>query len=66
MRQEIKAEGPELKFVLGSRYLGVYLRSREELEDWARSQVEAWDRRVCTLAEISKQNPQSAYSGLGI
>ena len=42
------------------------LLPREELEEWVRTKVEAWDHGVRTLAKISKRYPQSEYSGLGI
>ena len=39
---------------------------REELEEWVRPKVEAWDHRVHTIAKIAKQYPQSAYGVLGM
>ena len=39
---------------------------REELEEWVRPKVEAWDHMVHILAKIAKRYPQSTYAGLGI
>ena len=38
----------------------------EELEEWVRPKVEAWDHRVRNLAKKSNRYPQLAYAGLGI
>ena len=38
----------------------------EELEEWVRPKVEAWDNRVRILDKIAKWYPQSEYSGLGM
>ena len=59
-------EGIELNFVGVSHYLGSYLGLLEELEAWVQPQVEAWDHGVRNLREISKRQPQSSNSGLGI
>ena len=52
--------------MLGSRYLGIFLSSKEDLEAWVQHHVEAWDQRIRTLAKIAKRNPQLAYAVLGI
>ena len=64
--REFEAEGLDLNFISGSRYLGAYLGPQEELEVWVKPQVEAWDHGVRVLGKISQQKPQSAYAGLGV
>ena len=59
-------EGININYVDGSRYLGAYLGPREELEEWVWPKVETWVHRICILAKISNQYPQSAYAGLGM
>ena len=46
-------EGLTLNFIHGSRYLGVYLGPKKELEVWVKPQVEAWAHGVRFLAKIS-------------
>ena len=65
-RREFAAEGLELNFVSGSRYLGAYLGLQEELAAWVKPQVEAWSHRVRVLGKISRRHPHSAYAGLGM
>ena len=38
----------------------------EELEEWVRPKVEAWDHGVRTISKIAKRYPQLAYYGLGM
>ena len=52
-RREFVADGLVLNFVSGSRYLGAYLGSQEELEAWVKPQVEAWTHGVRVLGKIS-------------
>ena len=47
-------------------YMWAYLGTREELEAWVKTQVEAWDHRVRILVKISKRHPQWAYASLGV
>ena len=65
-KMEFSAEGLILNFVIGSRYLGVYLGPRGQLEAWVKPQVEAWDHRVRVLGKIALQHPHLAYAGLGM
>ena len=65
-RREFEQAGLHLKYVDGSRYMGVYFGTREELEAWERLNVEAWSHRLRTLAKISNRYPHLAYSGLGM
>ena len=53
--KESDQSGLSLNYVYGSRYLGAYLGTREELEEWVRPKVEAWDHRVHILAKIAKR-----------
>ena len=64
--QEFVADGLELNFVSGSRYLGAYLRPQEELAEWLKPQVEAWADGVIVQGKISQQHPQSAYARWGM
>ena len=41
-KREFAAEGLELNFVSGSRYLGAYIGPQDELEAWVEPQVKAW------------------------
>ena len=66
MKWEFEVEGLHLNFFGGIRYLWEYLGNREELEAWVQPQVEKWAHRVRIIDKISKQHPQSAYSGLGM
>ena len=63
---DFEAEGLQLKFVCGSKYLGFYLWAIEKLEAWVRPKVEAWAHRVHTLGKISKRHPQLSYYSLGV
>ena len=53
-------------WVDGSRYLGDYIGTREDLEQWVQPKVETWSHGVRTLAKIAKRYPQFAYYGLGV
>ena len=65
-RREFVAEGIVLKFISGSRYLGVYLGPEEELAVWVKPQAEACARGVRVLGKIARQQPQFAYARLGM
>ena len=65
-RQEFEWAGLNISYVDGSRYLGAFLRPREELDEWVRTKVGAWAHGVRTLDKIAKQYPQLAYYGLGM
>ena len=51
------AEGLDINFVGSSRYLGDYLGTRQELDEWVKPQVQAWANRVIVLNKIAKRNP---------
>ena len=65
-KREFAAEGLNLNFVSGSRYLGAYLGLQAKLEAWVKPKVEAWAHRVKVLVQISRRNPQLAYAVLGM
>ena len=65
-KREFSAEGLNLNFVSGSRYLGAYLGPQAELEAWVKPQVEVWAHGVKVLAKIPRRHPQLAYAGLGM
>ena len=56
--------GLNINYVDGGRYLGAYLVTMEELEEWVRPKVEAWAHGVRNLAKIAKRYPQLEYFGL--
>ena len=55
-----------MNFFSGSRYLGAYLGTQEELEVWVKPQVEAWAHGVRVLAKKARWHLQLDYSGLGM
>ena len=55
-----------MNFISGSRFLGAYLFSREQIEAWVKPQKEAWSQWVRVVGKISRGHPHSAYSGLGM
>ena len=63
-KREFERSGLNINYVDGRRYLGYYLGTREDLEEWVSPKVEAWDHGVCTLSKIAKRCPQSAYTDL--
>ena len=63
---EFEAEGLALKSVGGSHYLGAHMGTREDLDAWVRTQLEAWAQGVCTLVKIYNRHSQSAYARLGM
>ena len=65
-KRELAAEGLELNFVSGRRYLGAYLGLQEELVAWVKPQVEAWAHGVRVFGKIARRHPQSAYARLGM
>ena len=65
-KREFYRAGLNLKCVDAGHYLGGYLGSREDLEEWVWPKVEAWAHGVRTLVKMTKRYPQSEYSGLGV
>ena len=57
VRREFAAEALLLHFVSGSRYLGAYLGPQEELEAWAKPQVEEWAHGVRVLGKYPDDTP---------
>ena len=54
VKQEFERAGLHLTYVDGSRYLGAFWGTREEIEAWVHPKVKAWSHRVRTLTKISK------------
>ena len=54
---EFERAGLNINYVDGIRYLGAFLGTRYEIEEWVRLKVEEWSHGVCTLAKTSKQYP---------
>ena len=63
-KREFTKEGLDLNFISGSRYLGVYLGLRDQLEAWSKPQVEAWAHGVRVLGKIAQRHTYSAYARL--
>ena len=64
--RDFASEGLELFFGGGTWYLGSYIGTWEELGAWVKTQVEASAHGVNVLKKTAKQQPQSAYAGLGM
>ena len=65
-RQEFERSDLNLNNLDGSRYLGAFLGTTDEIEEWVWPKAESWAHRVRTLAKISNQYTQLAYAGLGM
>ena len=52
-RQEFEQAGLNINDVDGSRCLGAFLGTKEELEDWVQTKVESWAHGVHTLAKTA-------------
>jgi hypothetical protein len=48
----------------GHRYLGAFIGDQDAFEPWIREKSIRWAKAVTDLASITKNFPQSAYSGL--
>ena len=57
------AQGLEIQFTRGHRYLGGFLGSASSKEAWVKDKVDIWARAVSRLAGVALQYPQSAYAG---
>ena len=57
-------QGMGLKIVMGSRYLGGFIRDGETEKRWLAGKVEGWEESVRTLAWVYRKHLQSAYAGL--
>ena len=56
--------GIGIQVVTGSRYPGGFVGGRETEGQWVQTKVAGWAESVCTLAEVDRKHPQSAYAGL--
>ena len=65
-KREFEQAELNINYVYGGCYLGAYLGTREELEEWVWTKVEVCAHGVRILAKIAKRYPQSAYAGLGM
>ena len=52
------------KVVIGSRYLGGFIKEIEAEKSWLAGKVEGWEDFAETLTEVSHKNPQSEYEEL--
>ena len=53
-----------LKMVTGIRYLGGFIEGSEVEKSWLARKVAGWAESVETIAGVSRNHLQSAYSGL--
>ena len=61
--REILVELP-FKHQTGARYLGSFLGSDEERQEWLRPQIQTWVEGIQKLATVAHRYPQTAYAGL--
>ena len=50
----------------GERYLGGFVGSKREKEEWVKKKVEVWEKGVNILAGIAKRFPQTAFAGVAM
>jgi hypothetical protein len=60
----MEAEGLNIKWSRGQRYVGGFVGSEKMRERWITPKVEEWVAGIGKLAEVGRRYPQSAYVGL--
>ena len=58
------AEGCNVRFSRGQRYVGGFVGGKGEEEEWLTPQVAKWVDGVNSLARVAWRYPQTAYAGL--
>ena len=58
------AEGCNVRFTRGQRYVGGFVGGKAEEQAWLAPQVEKWVAGVEALARVAWRYPQTAYAGL--
>ena len=58
------AEGCNVKFTRGQRYVGGFVGGKAEETAWLTPQVDKWTQGVKALARVAWRYPQTAYAGL--
>ena len=53
-----------MKYVNGSRYLGIFVGYKAADDSWLADKVQGWTELVKNMSGIAPKHPQSAYSGL--
>ena len=56
----------EVKFRRGARYLGSYVGSGEQKEEWVAEKVSEWVGCVRVLAAMAPKYPQAVYTGYSL
>ena len=56
--------GIGIKIVIGTWYLGVFVRDRAAEKIWLAEKDEVWTESVRTLSRVSQKHPYSAYDRL--
>jgi hypothetical protein len=54
----------KFKVVTGSRYLGGFIGSDQDLHAWHEDKVSTWELAIGDLSMAATKYPQSAYTGL--
>ena len=52
------------KHQTGAQYLGSFLGSDEDRQEWLRPQIQTWVKGIKKLATVAHRFPQTAYAGL--
>ena len=58
------AEGCNVKFTLGQRYMGGFVGSKSEEKAWSGPHVDKWVKGVEALVRVAWRHPQTTYAGL--
>jgi len=62
-RQAFEANGLDIQYSRGQRYLGGFIGSNASKVDWLGGMVTTWVAAVETLASVAGNYPQAAYAG---
>jgi hypothetical protein len=62
-RQAFESFGLEINYSRGQRYLGGFIKSAQQKEEWLGELVSKWVSAVKTLSVFAKHYPQTAYAG---
>jgi len=53
--------GLELKIVTGFKYLGGFVGTPEDRDQWIQTKVEFWTKSVNKISEVGRKDPQAAF-----
>ena len=60
------AEGLQVRFTRGQRYVGGYIGSAETQEEWLAPMMVKWTEAVKTFAAVAGKYPQTTYAGFAM